>query len=82
MFSSQGLEDWELVVVSGMLAIAAMAISTVIGLMVAYLALRESAPATIKEAATEKAPSNSIPRQAMDSSEPVGAGGNRRVAVG
>jgi len=41
MFSSQGLADWELVVVSGTLALGMLIISALIGSIVAYVALRE-----------------------------------------
>jgi len=50
MYSFQGLENWELVFVSGMAALIMLTISSLIGFGVAHLVLRE--PATVKQPAT------------------------------
>ena len=78
MYSSEGLADWEMVVVSGSLALGMLVISAVIGAVVACLALREHAtvPGRVAEAKTSRA----TPVPAMERSEPLGIG--RGIAVG
>ncbi len=41
MFSSYGLQDWELVVVCGIAAVAILCVSTAVGALVAHVVLRE-----------------------------------------
>jgi hypothetical protein len=49
MFSSIGLHDWELIVVSGMCAVVMLTLSALIGATVAHIALREETrPVTVK----------------------------------
>jgi hypothetical protein len=74
MFSSQGLETWELIFVSGMLAASMLVISAVIGWAVAHVVLRESVPVATPIAQADPVRAESAP-------EPAYAGGNRGLAV-
>jgi hypothetical protein len=62
MFTSGGLADWELVFVSGTIALGMLVISAIIGALVAYLALREPAPFTVKARKSAMAPSLLLPQ--------------------
>lgn len=60
MYSSEGLADWELVVVSGLFAVSIMAISALIGSLVAFIALREPKVVARTISSKEAIPSNGI----------------------
>jgi len=79
MYSSLGLENWELLFVSGMLSVCILGVSAVIGAIVAHVVLREPVVATENGFGTERGFS---PQPAMEVSGPIGAGAGRRVAVG
>ena len=54
MYSSQGLSNWELVVVSGLLALSILVISAMLGSAVAFIALREPKPVAERIRVKEK----------------------------
>jgi ABC-type spermidine/putrescine transport system permease subunit II len=81
MYSSQGLENWELLVMSGILALGMLAISTLIGWTVAYLILRE--PSTLVSTVTcaEAIPVTTIPQCSECVVEPAYAEKSRGLVV-
>jgi hypothetical protein len=60
VYSPVGLQAWEIVVASGLCAVAALTIGTLIGAAVAFFVTRQPAPAR----ATEPARPASVPQSA------------------
>jgi hypothetical protein len=81
MFSSQGLENWEFLFVSGMLAVGMLVISSLIGWTVAYLVLREPGITASTVAQTDSVSAAAIPQCAEGVAIPAYAGKRRRLAV-
>jgi hypothetical protein len=81
MFSSQGLESWELLFVSGMLAMGMLAISTLIGWTVAYVVLREPGTAVSVATRADAVPVATIPQCSECMAEPGYGGKSRGLAV-
>jgi len=82
VFSSQGLQDWELLVVSGMCALCILAISSAIGWTVAAVVLHEP---VAKEASVKVVDGILVaasPAIDVPIAEPAIAGQRSRVAMG
>jgi hypothetical protein len=81
MFSSQGLENWELLVMSGILAVGMLVISSLLGWTVAYWALREPGTSVSTVTRAEAVPVATIPQSSECVAEPAYAGKSRGLAV-
>jgi len=81
MYSSQGLADWELLFVSGTLAVGMLVVSALIGWTIAYLALREPAPTARTATKTVAVPVAVIPQHSESVAEPAYSGERRGLAV-
>ncbi len=64
MFTFNGLETWELVTLSGLLAVCALAIASTIGVAVTYLVTREPRHSV----ATSRVAANNVANRAVPSS--------------
>jgi hypothetical protein len=81
MFSSQGLENWELLAMSGILAVSMLVVSSLIGWTVAYWALREPRTVVITATHAEAVPVATISQRSECMAEPAYAVKSRGLAV-
>jgi hypothetical protein len=81
MFSSQGLESWELLFVSGMLAVIMLAISALIGWTIAHIVLREPGTTASPLTRPERVPVAAVSECTEGAAEPAYAGKSRELAM-